>query len=147
MERVRARLTRMFWIVTATAGLFFGLDVALHELGTVVKVPFGTLRGWGIALLILAVACGVALPILLRAQFQTRAARLRRVTLVQYEALQIRIMLLAWAAALAADLAYLFPVPPVYLYGSVLAGLYGIYSIIPSQRKITAELRYYGLEQ
>jgi len=144
-EALAGRLSRLFWAVTAVAAGLFGLDIVFHRAGIDVAVPFGTLRLWGIALLVLSVACGVALPILLRALFQTRAAERGKVTIEGYERLQVRIMLLVLAAALAADAAYLFPVPPLYLYGCVLAALYGIYSIIPSSRKIAGELRYYGL--
>jgi len=133
-EALAGRLSRLFWAVTAVAAGLFGLDIVFHRAGIDVAVPFGTLRLWGIAL-----------PILLRALFQTRAAERGKVTIEGYERLQVRIMLLVLAAALAADAAYLFPVPPLYLYGCVLAALYGIYSIIPSSRKIAGELRYYGL--
>jgi hypothetical protein len=149
MAKNDMKLTRkLFWIFGAAITpvvLFFVADVVIHQMRIQVSLPFGTPRLWGIAVLILSVLCGVALPILLRAGFQTRASRKRSVGIEEYTSLQVLLTVLSMVAALLACVAYLFLFPKLYLYGSVLAGLYGIYSSIPSRRKIASELRYYGL--
>jgi hypothetical protein len=146
-EKLIRRLTWIFGAAITPVLLFFALDVIIHQRAIQIPLPFGTPRLWGILVLILSVLCGIALPILMRAGFQTRAARTGSVDLENYTALQIRLIVVSMAAALLACVAYLFVLPKLYLYGSVLAGLYGIYSVIPSNRKINADLRYYGLQE
>jgi predicted secreted protein len=108
-----------------------------------ISPPFGQLRAWGILLLIVSVILGVALPILLRTLFNSRAVEAKRVALVDFVAHQQRLVVVSISAAYVAGVAYLLLVPNLYLYGSVLAGLYGIYSAIPSERKLKGELRFY----
>ncbi len=143
--RLIRRLYWIFGVAITPVVLFFVADVVIHQTGIQVTLPFGTPRLWGIAVLILSVLCGAALPILMRAGFQTRAAGTQSVGIEEYMSLQMRLIVLSMIAALLACVAYLFLLPKLYLYGSVLAGLYGIYSAIPTRRKINAELRYYGL--
>jgi len=141
-------IKKLYWIFAGTITpvvLFFAADVVMHQMGIRVMLPFGSPRLWGITVLILSVLCGAALPILMRSAFQTRAAGARSVGIEEYASLQVRLIVISMIAALPACVAYLFVLPKLYLYGSVLAGLYGIYSSIPSRRKINAELRYYGL--
>ena len=145
-QALTGKLTWVFWIALIPALLFFAVDILLHYLGVKPAIPFGSPRLWGIPLFILAVSCGVALPILMRARFQTHVARRKTVALSEYEAVQVRLILVSLTAALFADVAYLFLLPKLYLYGSILAGLYGIYGVIPSKRRILADLKYYGLE-
>ena len=145
-DLLQKKITLTFWLGMLPVILLFGLDVLLHQLQVEVAPPVGSLRLWGIVLLILSVGCGIALPILMRTLFQSRAAKKKSVSFEEYQRFILALTLVALSAALLADIAYLFVVPKLYLYGSVLAGLYGIYSAIPSRRKISAELKYYGLE-
>jgi hypothetical protein len=103
------------------------------------------LRTWGILLLTLAAILGVALPILLRTMFNKRAVNAKQVSKVEFVAHQKRLIAIAISAAYVAGIAYLLVVPGLYQYGSVLCGLYGIYSAIPQERKLKGEMRYYGL--
>ncbi len=144
-DRLIRKLSWIFGAAITPVVLFFAADVVIHQMRIQVSLPFGTPRLWGIAVLILSVLCGAALPILMRAGFQTWAAGTRSVGIEEYANLQARLIVLSMIAALLACVAYLFLLPKLYLYGSVLAGLYGIYSAIPTRRKINAELRYYGL--
>jgi hypothetical protein len=99
-----------------------------------ISPPFGQFRVWGILLLIVSV--GVTLPILLRTLFNRRAVEVKQVALVDFVAHQQRLVVVSISAAYVTGVAYLLLVPNLYLYGSVLAGLYGIYSAIPSERKL-----------
>lgn len=137
------KLNSLFWVLTILAVAFLGLGYLLHKMNTPVSPPFGELRTWGIFLLIVSVVLGVALPILLRTSFNKRAVDQKRVAMVDFVSHQQRLVIIAISAAYAAGIAYLLLVPNLYLYGSVLAGLYGIYSAIPSGRKLKGELRFY----
>jgi hypothetical protein len=139
------RLNRLFWALTLPAVALLGIVFAAHRLGVWIDPPFGTLRGWGIVLLVLSVVFGVALPILIRTLFNKRAVERKRVEMIAFTDYQRRLVVISIAAAYIAGIAYLLAVPKLYLYGSVLAGLYGIYSAIPSERKLAGELRFYGL--
>jgi predicted secreted protein len=110
-----------------------------------IQVPFGSLRVWGIFLLVVSVLLGVAIPVLFRTMFNKRAVDAKYVAPAAFVGHQKRLVVISISAAYVAGLAYLLVVPNLYLYGSVLAGLYGIYSAIPSERKLEGELRFYGL--
>lgn len=138
-------LNRLFWVLTVLAFTFLGLGYLLHRMNVTIPPPFGGLRTWGIFLLVLSVLLGVALPILLRTLFNKRAVDAKHVDLNVFVDHQKRLVVISISAAYAAGIAYLLMVPNLYLYGSVLAGLYGIYSAIPSERKLAGELRFYGL--
>jgi hypothetical protein len=141
------RLNRLFWILTFLALAVLGSGYLLHRMKVAISPPFGQLRTWGIFLLIVSVILGVALPILLRTLFNRRAVEAKQVALVDFVAYQQRLVVVSISAAYVAGTAYLLLVPNLYLYGSVLAGLYGIYSAIPSERKLKGELRFYGVRE
>ena len=145
VAKIGRSLNRLFWVLTVVAIVFLGLGYLLHKSNTTLQARFGGLRAWGIFLLLLSVILGVALPILLRTMFNKRAVDAKRVSLAAFVAHQKRLVIISISAAYAAGIAYLLMVPNLYLYGSVLAGLYGIYSAIPSERKLKGELRFYGL--
>ena len=138
-------LNRLFWVLIVLAVAFLGLGYLLHRMNITIPPPFGSLRAWGIILLVLSVLLGVALPILLRTLFNKRAVDRKHVDLNVFVDHQKRLVVISISAAYVAGIAYLLMVPNLYLYGSVLAGLYGIYSAIPSERKLAGELRFYGL--
>ncbi len=142
-ELVRS-LNRLFWTLTAVAVAFLGLGYLLRRMEITVSSS-GNLKVWGIFLLTLAAILGVALPILLRTVFNKRAVDTTQVTMADFVAHQRRLVVIPISAAYVAGVAYILVVPGLYLYGSVLCGLYGIYSAIPQERKLKGEMRYYGL--
>ncbi len=145
VAKIGRKLNSLFWVLTGLALTFLGIGYLLHKMNITIQAPFDGLRAWGIFLLLLSVIFGVALPILLRTLFNKRAVEEKHVELVLFVAHQKRLVIISISAAYIAGIAYLLMVPNLYLYGSVLAGLYGIYSAIPSERKLKGELRYYGL--
>jgi len=144
-ELVRT-LNRLFWTLTVIAVAFLGLGYLLHRMAITVSTSLGNLQVWGIFLLTLAAILGIALPILLRTMFNKRAVDAKHVTKAEFVAHHKRLIAIAISAAYVAGVAYLLVVPGLYLYGSVLCGLYGIYSAIPQERKLKGEMRYYGLD-
>ena len=145
IAKLARTLNRLFWVLTVLAVAFLGFGYLLHRMTITIQAPFGGLRAWGIILLVLSVLLGVALPVLIRTLFNKRAVDAKHVELADFVSHQKRLVVVSISAAYAAGIAYLFLVPNLYLYGSVLAGLYGIYSAIPSERKLNGELRFYGL--
>jgi len=145
-ELVRG-LNRLFWTLTVLAVAFLGLGYLLHRMGIKISASLGNLQVWGIFLLTLAAFLGVALPILLRTMFNKRAVDTKQVSMADFTVHQKRLVTIPICAAYVAGVAYILVVPALYLYGSVLCGLYGIYSAIPQERKLKGEMRYYGLER
>lgn len=139
-------LNRLFWAMTAAVLALMAAGYLLHRFAIQVRPPFGSLRGWGLLFLVASVALGVALPILIRTLFNKNAVQRKDVELAAFTAHQKTLITVSISAALVGGLAYILVVPKLYLYGSVLAGLYGIYSAIPNERKLAGELRFYGLE-
>jgi predicted secreted protein len=143
-ELVKA-LNRLFWTLTAIAVAFLGLGYLLHRMGIKIPVSVGNAKVLGILLLVLAALLGVALPILLRTLFNKQAVSAKSVDKADFVAHQRRLVVIPVCAAYAAGVAYLLELNGLYLYGTVLCGLYGIYSALPQERKLKGEMRYYGL--
>ena len=143
-ELVRT-LNRLFWTLTVVALAFLGLGYLLHRIGITISSSPAGLKLLGILLLTLAAVLGIALPILMRTMFNKRAVSAKRVAMADFVAHQKQLVAIPICAAYVAGVAYLLTVPGFYLYGSVLCGLYGIYSAIPQERKLMGEMRYYGL--
>ena len=143
-ELVRS-LNRLFWTLTVLAVAFLGLGYLLQRTEVTIFSSPGSLRFWGVFLLTLSAILGIALPILVRTMFNKQAVRAKKVAMADFEAHQKRLVVIPICAAFVAGVAYFLAVPGLYLYGSVLCGLYGIYSAIPQERKLKGEMRYYGL--
>ena len=141
------RLRKIFWILASVAAALFGVDFLLFMLKISIVFPGIPIGVLGLVLLMLSVFFGVAFPILIRTLFQTRAAKRKQVGFREMESFQVKLVVIPFIAAYAADMACLFIVPDVHLYGSVLCALYGIYSALPVRRKILADLNYYGLKE
>lgn len=138
-------LNRLFWTLTVAAVAFLGLGYLLQRTEVTISSSLGSLRIWGIFLLTLSAILGIALPILMRTLFNKQAVSAKQVAMADFEAHQKRLVMIPICAAYVAGVAYILAVPGLYLYGSVLCGLYGIYSAIPQERKLKGEMRYYGL--
>jgi hypothetical protein len=145
LKALLRKLNRLFWTLTILAVAVLLVVYLLHQLEVPISPRGAELRDWGISLLILSVTLGVALPILLRTLFNRKAVQAKRVAMAAFVEHHQRLVAIPISAAYAAAVAYLLLVPNLYLYGSVLAGLYGIYSAYPQERKIKGEMRYYGL--
>lgn len=146
MNALLKKMTRAFSILCGAAALFFIIIFFLHRQEIAVTPPFWSPWTWGVVLMVLSVAFGVALPILIRTLFHSRAVRNKRVEFWRYEKLQINLIIISVLGAFFACFAYLFLVAKFHLGASVLAGLYGIYSAIPVRRKLAADMKYYGLK-
>jgi hypothetical protein len=140
-------LNRLFWTLTAVAVAFLGLGYLLHRLSVGIAPSLGNPRIWGIFILTLAALLGVALPILLRTLFNRHAVEAKHVDAAEFAVHQKRLVVIPICAAYAAGVAYLLELTGLYLYGTVLCGLYGIYSALPQERKLKGEMRYYGLDR
>jgi hypothetical protein len=145
-QKLLEKMRIIFWIMTSGAIIFFIINIIVHYVIKVSVKPPGSLFYWGLALFILSVITGAALPVLMRTVFHSRAYKKKSAQFNDYAQHKQLVIVISLLASIPANCAYLFLVPKLYLYGSVLAGLYGIYAALPSERKITGELKYYGLE-
>lgn len=145
LEDILSGLRKLFAIYFVIAALFFIVDVVFHYTVVSVEPPLFSLKTWGYFLFIISIFAGVGIPILLRSNFQKNAAKTRIATMEGYHRLQRQLMLSVFISCISADIAYLFPVQLLYLYGAFFSCLYGIYSVIPYRKKIAAELKFYKL--
>ena len=146
VEALLKKLTVQFGILVGFATAFLGLVYLAHYQRITVTPPLFSIWTWGVILLVLTVFFGVALPILMRTLFHSKAVKNKKVEFSHYERLQINLIVVSMIGAYTACLAYLFLVPKFHLYASIIAGLYGIYAAIPARRKISADLSYYSLK-
>ena len=138
-------LWKTLWISLALPFVLFSCVVILHQLNIRI-VPPGNIRVWGILLFVLSVALGVALPVFFRTSFHSRYIKQGGVGILEYLSHQRNLIAVCSIAVISASIAYLFIVSPLYMYGSILAALYGIYSALPFKEKIVKELKIYKLE-
>ena len=138
---------RKIWYRFGLAVLPFALLLAagylVHRTGPETLLDSLSPRTAGLVLLMVSVGMAVAFPILLRVRFHN-LCRSDGISLDRYMSFQSGLMALVGTGGIAAGTAYLLVVPGLYLYGSVLAALYGVYSILPSRQKTTGELKAYG---
>ncbi len=145
IKAVINNLWKFFWISMSLPILFFIGIVILQKLEIRI-IPPGNIRAWGILLFVLSAAFGAALPVLLRTSFHDKFLKDKNVNISEYIVYQKKLFILCSIAVIPASFAYMFIVSPLYMYGSVLAALYGIYSTLPFKDKIFRELRMYKIE-
>ena len=141
---VLKKIWKTFLINLALPFLLFIGVVILHQLHIRFSPP-GNIRIWGILLLVFSVALGVAVPVLLRTSFHGKYVKQNSVTISEFLIYQRNLIAVCSIAVVSASLAYLFIVSPLYMYGSILAALYGVYSVLPFKEKIVKELMIFKL--
>ncbi len=114
-----------------------------HRYGTAVTMDGNTLRMTGLIFFILAVTVGIAGPILLRAALHHRMIKQKNISADEYIRHNMRLALLSFLTVIFSGVNYLIAAPELYLYGSVFSAIYCIYGIMPANRKIDKEVRYY----
>lgn len=145
IKDILSNLWKKFWISMSLPILLFVGVVILQKQGIRI-IPPGNIRIWGILLLVLSAAFGAALPVFLRTSFHGKFLKDNNVNISEYNEYQKKLFILCSVAVVPASFAYMFIVSPLYMYGSVLAALYGIYSTLPFKDKISRELRMYKIE-
>ena len=139
------RLWKIFWVSSVLPLLIFTGVVIVHQLG--LEIAFsGNIRIWGILLLVFSVTFGVAIPVFFRTSFHGKYIKQSGTDISNYLIYQRKVNIVCSISIVFASIAYLLVVSPLYMYGSILAALYGVYSVIPFKEKIEAELKMYKLE-
>ncbi|MEA1911044.1 MAG: hypothetical protein U9N32_05105 [Spirochaetota bacterium] len=139
------KLWKIFWVSSVFPILIFTAVVIVHQLGLEITFP-GNIRIWGILLLVFSVTFGVAVPVLFRTTFHGKYIKQSGTDISSYLIYQRNINIVCSISIVFASMAYLIVVSPLYMYGSILAALYGVYSVIPFKEKIEGELKMYKLE-
>jgi hypothetical protein len=147
LSLIYKKIKDLFFISLTSIVLVLFLIILMHLLKARMRLPVRLIDFWGIVLTTLSVISGIAAPILLRIVFQVRTLKTKKqVGMELFINLQKVLILIPLFASFCANLAYLFLLPRQYLYTTILAALYGIYSCRPSKQKLAIELRYYGLD-
>ncbi len=146
MKNIKNRLNIYFIFLSIFSVIIYSSVFLYHRRGGGTFFEGETLRTAGLVFFILAIACGVAGPILLRVLIQDRMVKSGALSAGEYLNHNLRINAVTMLAVIFSGVNYFLAVPDLYLYGSVLAAIYGIYGIIPVEKKIAAEVRYYRIE-
>ena len=145
-NNISKKLLKVFWFSLALPLLLFLAVAITLQLGIRYNPP-GNIRIWGILLLVLSVTFGVALPVLFRTFFHGKYIKHKSVSISEYLVYQRGLITVCSIAIISASISYLFIVSTLYMYGSILAALYGVYSAIPFNERIVKELKIYKLEK
>lgn len=144
-EDIFRKLWRIFWVSVVLPLSLFVVVVVVLRLGIRYSPP-GNIRIWGIVLFVLSVTFGVAIPVLLRTSFYGKFVKCKSVSVSEYINYQKFLIIVCSTAIISSSVSYLFIVSSLYMYGSILAALYGVYSVIPFQMKIGKEVKIFRLE-
>ncbi len=143
MKDLMKKMWMRFFISVLPFTLLLVAGYLVHRNNSGSLLPDGATRPVGILLLFGSVVLGVAVPILSRVRFHN-ICRKNGISPDSYLSHQSRQMVLVGITGVLAGGAYLLVVAGLYLYGSVLAALYGIYSVLPYEVKTAGELKAYG---
>ncbi len=146
MEKIKRKL-KFYFILTSTTSFLIYTSIFLnHKYGTSVTMEGITLRKTGLIFFVLAVASGIAVPILLRAFLQKRMIEEKSISMGEYLNHNMRLAVLTICTVIFSGVNYVIAAPELYLYGSVFAALYSIYAIMPAEKRIITEIKYYRIE-
>ena len=145
-EYLLKKLWKSFLVSMVLPLLLFAGVAVMHQMEIRIFPP-GNIRIWGIILFVFSVTLGAAVPVFLRTSFHSRYVKQNSVTASEYLFYQRTLIAVCSIAVVTASLAYLFIVSSLYMYGSTLAALYGIYSVLPFRLKIENELKIYKLKE
>ncbi|RLA92827.1 MAG: hypothetical protein DRG83_21900 [Deltaproteobacteria bacterium] len=140
---MEARLKKLYFIllIPAIAGFVVAwIAKTIFKARTSVALDFPLIAP---LLFVLAIAFGVAFPILWRTLFVNKNRNRKQVTeaeLLKFERGTLYIALLAPYFCLAA---FFFQISQFHFYGTVLASLYAVYYFYPSQKRISFEKRIF----
>lgn len=146
MKHLIRNLWKYFIAACIPFAVLLAIGWVIHRDNPASILPEGALRPVGISVFLGAVILNVALPILFRVRFHNTTVANPPLTVENYLAHQRRQANIIGLGAVVAGAAYVMVLPNLFLYGSVLCGLYGLYSIFPSDRKSAGELKAYGCE-
>jgi hypothetical protein len=140
------RLRNIYWAMVSIAFLLFFLIFLLHKINNLPSINSKYIGYLGWWLFILAALFGVALPILMRNLFRYKVIKHKKVDINSFFQFEKRTLFIALTSAFVANIAYIFLVPKLHLYGSVLIALYAISVTYPERRKILIDMKCFGLD-
>ncbi len=143
MQNLIKKLNLMFLICAVLSLLEYISIFVFHKLGFTPNVTGDDLRNMGLIFFILSVTSGIALPIIFRTLLHGKLIANKRIKLSEYLRYNIYLFILAYISVVFSSVNYFLAAPPLYLYGSVLAALWGIYGVMPGKKRISTETKYY----
>ena len=131
------RYRQIFVFSQSLTILLLGAIVYAHRVGFVISVPdIRLMRFLSLSFLLGTVLLAVALPIVLRSLFYERSRRNGGLLSRAFAILQYTSLAAVALGEIAALGAYLVPILDTHLYLSMLAVVYGVYSILPSRTRL-----------
>jgi len=144
---MKNRLTRLYIFLVAPAAALFVVLYAVKKLELVdTRVILDTAPALAPLIFVLAVACAVASPLLLRTAFVYAHREAKGVSEEELYELQRRTLMIALAAPYLAVAAAFLELPTVPFTGTVLAAFYAVYFFYPSEAKLRRERRIFRVQ-
>jgi len=140
---VQVQLKRLYFalLIPVIAGfVVVGLAKTLFKLNlsTAKDFPFV-----GPVLFVLAIAFGVALPILWRTLFANKNRNRKHITEKELMRFESGCLYIAMAAPYFSLAGFFFDIPRFHFYGTILASFYAVYYFYPSDKRIKFERRIF----
>ena len=137
------RLKKLYFalLIPAIAGfVIVGTAKILLKLNLYLAREFPIL---GPGLFVLAIASGVAFPILWRTLFANKNRNRKHITEMELMRFERGCLYIALAAPYFALIGFLLDIPRFHFYGTILASLYAVYYFYPSEKRIKFERRIF----
>ena len=132
--------------MVSIAFLLFFVIFILHKVNNLPSINSKYIGYLGWLLFVLTALFGIALPILMRSLFRYKVIKYRKVDINSFFQFEKRTLFITLTSAYVANIAYIFLVPKLHLYGSVLMALYVISVLYPKERKILIDTKCFGLD-
>lgn len=146
LKKICQRLRNIYWAMVSIAFFLFFLIFLLHKINNLPSINSKYIGYLGWLLFILTALFGIALPILMRTLFRYKVVKHKKADINSFFQFEKKTLYIALTSAYVATIAYIFLVPKLHLYGSVLVALYAISVTYPEKRKILIDMKCFGLD-
>ena len=145
LKKICQKLKNIYWVMVSITFFLFFLIFSLHKINNLPSINPKYIGYLGWLLFVLTALFGIALPILMRSLFRYKVIKYKKVNINLFFQFKKRTLFIALTSAYVANIAYIFLVPKLHLYGSVLIALYAISVTYPKEREILIDMKCFGL--
>lgn len=143
-DQVKRRIKRNFLIFVLPPLVLLAFLSLANQSGKVFLLDEEGESFYELTFFLICLVFGAAVPLFYRNSFAGKSKEGRIVELSRYLSFQRNMALLAMVSTVALCGEYLVEGGTTYLYGSVLATLYGIFAVFPEKKRIKKELYEWG---
>jgi hypothetical protein len=147
LTTMTAELKKTYFVILIPSilGFIFAFGVKAYDLFKIDQVD--NLNIYGPVILILCVTLAIALPIFYRTLFAHQKRDQKMVSEADFVKFERRLMVISLATPYLALAAYALEFPKFYTTAAILLGLYAIYYLFPSKKRLALDRRIFRVRE